>query len=317
MSVAADMGQVYLAFLEQLPRPGGGGAHRAIFAAGCHGARAGLTQEEVCADLCAKLPEGTRRVSDREIEEGVAAGFADVLGAASDERPRRPPALVAPGTFDRLVERGRGATEADVASRSPVPLAGEPWETACRLLEALYRSEELLFVGDDRTPGRLGESIRPAGEWAGLIRELRRVPWPKVMPNPLSGVAAPKRSGEGETLRGDGCVAAHRFAVLEMDAASIEDQLAFWAVARLPLAALVCSGGKSLHGWVRVDCRDAAEWERDIEGRLFPSFWVPLGFDGACKNEARLSRMPGHWRVETGASQRLLWLAPHGEAVGL
>jgi len=307
----------YEAFLERLPRPGGGGAHRAIFAAACHGARAGLSQEQVCADLRAKLPKGTREVSDREIEEGVAAGFADVHGATSAERPRRPPPLVAPGTFERMVERGRGVTAADIAARSPVPVVGEPWETACQLMEALYRPEELLFVGDDQTPGRLGVSIRSAGEWAALVRQRKAVPWPKVMPNPLTGKAASKRSGEGTTLRGDACVAAHRFAVLEMDAASIEDQLAFWAVAKLPLAALVHSGGKSLHGWVRVDCRDAAEWEREVESTLFPRVFEPMGFDGACKNEARLSRLAGHVRVDKGAVQRLLWLAPEGKAVGL
>lgn len=317
MSPTDDARQKYDAFMSRLPFPGGGGAHRAIFAAGCHGARAELSQEEVCADLRAKLPKGTRVVSDREIEEGVAAGFADVAGCEATARPRRPPPLVSPGTFARIVEKGRGTTEADVAARSPVPVVGEPWETACRLLDTLYRADELLFVGDDQTPGRLGESIRPAGEWSEVLRGQKRVPWPKIMPNPLSGKAAPKRSGQGSTLRGDACVAAHRFAVLEMDAASIEDQLAFWAVAKLPLAALIHSGRKSIHGWVRVDCRDAAEWERGVECRLFPQVFEPMGFDGACKNEARLSRMPGHWRMDKGASQRLLWLAPQGKAVGL
>ena len=65
----------------------------------------------------------------------------------------------------------------------------------------------------------------------------------------------------------------------------------------------------------RVDCADAVEWEEGVENHLFPGYLKPLGMDPACKNESRLSRMPGHRRADTGQVQRVLYLAPMGKAV--
>ena len=118
----------YHDFLSRLPAPGGGGAHTAIFAAGCHGARAGLTQEQVCADVRIHLPHGRRHVPDREIEDGVAAGFAEVAGGEVTSRRAAP--AVSPGTFERFAQEGRGATEADIRARSPVTIDWPDWAAA-------------------------------------------------------------------------------------------------------------------------------------------------------------------------------------------
>lgn len=304
----------YLDYISRLPSPGGGGAHRAIFAAGCLGSKAGLAQDSVFQDLRSCMPAGTRMVSDREIRDGVAAGFATSGGNATPH-PSRPSPAIAPGTFDRLVREGAGATEEDISRLSPVPVNLPAHEAAALVLGALYKEEEPLFIGDDKFPGVPGRTVRPAGEWAKIFQFNRIVAWPKIIPNPLTGKPSPKKSGAGMTYRGDGCVSAYRFAVLEMDSVPIEDQLAFWAAAKLPLAALIHSGGKSLHGWVRVDCESAEEWEREIRGRMFPAYWVPLGFDAACSNAARLSRTPGHLRADSQQIQRLLYLAPSGRQV--
>jgi hypothetical protein len=132
----------------------------------------------------------------------------------------------------------------------------------------------------------------------------------------LTGSAALKKTGEGETLRGDGNVASHRFAIAESDSLSLEEQCAFWmGCPSLPVAALIFSGSKSIHAWLRVDCADAADWDRRIAGELFPGFLVPLRMDASCKNQARLSRMPGFYRTDKNAVQRLIYLAPEGKAV--
>ena len=52
-----------------------------------------------------------------------------------------------------------------------------------------------------------------------------------------------------------------------------------------------------------------------VEGRLFGQYLIPLGCDAACRNEARLSRMPGHFRTEKGRWQKILYLAPEGRAI--
>jgi hypothetical protein len=202
----------------------------------------------------------------------------------------------------------------DIIARSPVKLDWDE-EEGWRALQHLYTDDELLFIGDDKTPGILGRNIRFCAEWCEEF-EFQGPSDPKIIPNPLTGFAAPKKSGDGETLRGDGCVEAHRFAIAESDSLSLEDQCAFWmGCPSLPVAALIFSGSKSIHAWVRVDCAGAEEWESRIARELFPGFLVPLGMDASCKNPARLSRMPGFFRTDKDAVQRLLYLTPKGKAV--
>jgi hypothetical protein len=259
------------------------------------------------------MPEGGRVVTDDEIEQGVRQAYADAAGKRREGRGHPP--MVRPGLMRDLVAAGRGATVADIMARSPIPLKWPP-EEGWRVLEALYQPGDLLFVGETETPGLIGQSIRPCREWVSHLQGLGRVPYSKAMPNPVSGNSAPTKDGASLTLRGDGCVAAFNFAVVEFDGITIEDQLAFWmAVPHLPVAALILSGKKSVHGWLRVDCADHSEWVAKVEQELFPGFLVPLGADGACKNPSRLSRMPGHRRAETGQLQQCIYLSAEGKAV--
>lgn len=59
----------------------------------------------------------------------------------------------------------------------------------------------------------------------------------------------------------------------------------------------------------------AAQWGELVEARLFGRYLIPLGCDAACRNEARLSRLPGHFRADKGQWQRLLYLSPEGRAI--
>lgn len=314
MTSMSTVVQRYSKLLAAFPSPGGGGAHHALFKAGCLGFRAGLDAERVIVDVTANLPVGSRTVSEDEIRQGVEAGFAAAGGHVKPELYVR---KVHPGLLERFIKKGHGATENDIQKRSPIALDWPEAEAAWRVLEALYGDGELLFVGDDGWGGRLGETIRPALEWQKVFQKAAAVRFPKIMVNPLTGRPVAKKSGVGETLRGDGCIFAFRFVVAEFDGLSINDQLAFWlAVPHLPVAALIHSGKKSIHAWLRVDCADVREWEREVEQKLFPGYLVPLGLDPACRNESRLSRMPGHRRADTGLMQRCLYLAPEGRAVG-
>lgn len=110
------------------------------------------------------------------------------------------------------------------------------------------------------------------------------------------------------------CVTKFRFAVIEHDTLPREQQIAFWAGVSLPVVALIDSAGKSVHGWVRIDATKAEEWTQTVEDELF-AYLEPLGIDGSCKNESRLSRMPGHFRREKSRWQRCLYLNPEGGQV--
>ena len=307
----------YRTLIESLPAPGGGGAHQSLFVAGCLGYRAGRKVAEIVADVTAALPRGTRDVSAMEIEQGVEAGFAEATGKKKREDRGCPP-RIRPGMLAELIAKGRGVTADDISARSPVPVTWPEVETGVLVLDALYGDDEHIFIGDDAWAGIVGQTIRTKAEWVAALRQRGATPWPKIMVNPITGRPAPKKSGVSQTLRGDGCVASHRFVVAEFDGLSIEEQLAFWyAAPHLPVSALIHSGKKSIHAWVRVDCADRGEWEARIEEELFPGFLAPLGLDAACKNASRLSRMPGHRRAETGVVQRCLYLAPEGRPVGL
>jgi hypothetical protein len=59
----------------------------------------------------------------------------------------------------------------------------------------------------------------------------------------------------------------------------------------------------------------ADQWTETVENTVFARWLIPLGCDAACRNEARLSRLPGHYRADKGKWQRLLYLAPEGRAI--
>jgi hypothetical protein len=111
------------------------------------------------------------------------------------------------------------------------------------------------------------------------------------------------------SYRGDSAVAAFTFAVVEFDERTRAEQVAFWCGVNLPVAALVDSAGKSIHAWLRVDAADTQAWDTQVRP-LFLQHLAPLGVDRTCQNPSRLSRLPGHYRLEKKKWQRLLFLDP-------
>lgn len=209
---------------------------------------------------------------------------------------------------ERLAE-GAGREEMDIWEASPVRIATPPDQDAILLLESLYAPSDVLFMGD-----RYGRTVKTVAQWLAEFRAGRPIP-PHMIPNPLTGQAAPTKDGR-PSFRADACVKAFRFAVAEFDGMSREDQWRFWWAVNLPVCTLIDSGGKSLHAWIRIDGVETTEqWTDLVERKLFGRWLIPLGCDAACRNEARLSRLPGHFRAENGRWQRLLYLAPEGKAI--
>ena len=307
----------FAAALSSLPRPGGNGYHPRLLGVANIGIRSGLSPDEVAAALRAHTPQGGRRVPDREI--------ADAVTKAMDGRPnfptRRRPArrwhtpCPAPKTFDvptfmrRMQREADGIEEADIWAASPVRIDWPPEQDAIEILSRLYAPDDVLFIGDT-----YGRRVRTVADWMAHFRAGRPIP-PHIIPNPLTGQAAPTKAGR-PSLRADACVKSFRFAVAEFDGMSREDQLRFWWSINVPVCALIDSGGKSLHAWIRMDDIATTEmWTKLVEGEIFRRFLIPLGCDAACRNEARLSRLPGHFRTEKGRWQRILYLAQKGRAI--
>jgi hypothetical protein len=202
---------------------------------------------------------------------------------------------------------------------SPVAIPDDPRGQTLLTLEHLYDSPDMLFIGQRMEGGAMGpQQLRPAqiksrDEWLDLLHGGNITTVPElIVPNPLTGALAPNADGS-PGYRGDAAVAVHRFVVVEFDRLPIVQQMQFWSYVKLPVVALIHSGGKSLHAWVRVDAADEAEWRSGVSDLY--SFLVPLGADPHCKTPARLSRCPGGYRAEKQAFQGLLYLAPEGRAV--
>ena len=102
----------------------------------------------------------------------------------------------------------------------------------------------------------------------------------------------PVRPGlDDQTAAKDEGVVAFRHALVEFDSVPLEQQFAIVLATRLPVSAVVYSGGKSLHAWVRVDAPDRETYKQ----RVAAIHALPLlaGMDKANKNPSRLTRLPG------------------------
>jgi hypothetical protein len=303
----------YKTSLANMPAPGfGHGLHGRLLGVATLGVLAGVAPEAIAAEIRAAIPAGGRAVGHDEIRQAVTRAAMDAgqpldptALAFRNAKPRLRPEL-----RDHLIAAGRDWTESRIAAVSPVPI---PTGDAVRghgalLLQSLYVLRDHLFIGRERDT-----AVRPVGEWLERSRQGEPL-GPHVIPNGLSGREGRTKAGK-PSFRSDDCVASFRFSVAEFDDLDRGAQLAFWAAIDLPLVALIDSGGKSIHAWIRVNRPDRTAWERDVEVGLYAERLIPLGVDGACRNEARLSRMPGFLRPETGRWQRLLYLAPLGRRV--
>lgn len=168
-----------------------------------------------------------------------------------------------------------------------------------KYLETLFQSEEYVGYVTESWKNEEGKYLpkkgiytRTAGE---LISELERYPdvahvvgdWEKtcgawIRFNPLDGKGC-----------SDINITAYRFALVESDALSIEKQHDLYLELELPIAALVHSGGKSLHAIVRIDAKDRAEYKERVDLLYSICKKSGLEIDVQNKNPSRLSRMPG------------------------
>ena len=89
-----------------------------------------------------------------------------------------------------------------------------------------------------------------------------------------------------------------RYALVECDNMELGKQQAIIKQLELPCAALVYSGGKSVHAIVRVDAPDYAEYRRRVDYLYAACQKNGLTLDQQNRNPSRLSRMPGILRGE-------------------
>lgn len=91
-------------------------------------------------------------------------------------------------------------------------------------------------------------------------------------------------------------VTSYRYTLIESDKMPVSKQIAMIKALELPVAALVYSGGKSVHAIVHIDADTLKEYQQRV--KMMYEICTKNGFDVDTqnKNPSRLSRMPGAYR---------------------
>lgn len=135
----------------------------------------------------------------------------------------------------------------------------------------------------DRTAGQLIEELSKCGGDIGRVLGDY---------NPEAGAWIRFNPLDGEGVK-DANVTDYRFALIESDNMELERQNALIRELELPVAALVYSGGKSIHAIVRIDAPDYHEYRKRVDFLFDFCQKNGLQMDRQNRNPSRLSRMPG------------------------
>lgn len=184
------------------------------------------------------------------------------------------------------------------------PSGSESHVEFIEFLKAAFAENEIICICNDLT-----DEGKPNSSGSFLTRDQ----WIQKFGMPESTLLS--KSGNGAFIRinpfspgdftgSDKAVSSYRHVLVEMDSGSKVDQEKLLVDSGLPITALIDSGGKSIHAWVRVDASDRKQWDerRDVIYNAMAS----KGIDPKNKNPSRYSRLPGAHR--DGQSQRLLAL---------
>lgn len=286
----------------------------------------GLPASAVVATLREKFPSATQHEIESvvgwcESKSPTPSGYGPrgpVEQFKTRSTPKNGHAPEKPVPVADLVN-GSSAPEGDWISMSPVAIPADPKEHSALLIQTLYTEGEFMcgvkthgVKPDGRTFPADGGWTFPRQRWIdGIARKGMPVGeagcWWRM--NPV------KEKGSGKDgAHCDADVTAFRFALVEHDKLPIDTQLAVLARFMsygLPLSAIIRTGGKSVHAWVKLDAKDAEDYAEKIDQLL--SITKPLGFDHN-RNPSRLARIPGVKRTLGAADdgwQRLLYLNPN------
>lgn len=183
----------------------------------------------------------------------------------------------------------------------PPPADYDPAADMQKYLAALFRPEEKISYcnrltvreGKDgkksfvplqsvkhRTAGQIVDDLLEGVENAGILAQSEGGAFIRF--NPMDG------KGDG-----DANVTDYRFCLIESDTDSLETQYGLFKALRLPIAALVHSGNKSLHAITRIEAANAEEYRERVRFVYDYCKRHGLHVDEQDKNASRYSRLAG------------------------
>lgn len=135
----------------------------------------------------------------------------------------------------------------------------------------------------DRTAGQLIQELGQAdGDLGAVFGDYNSDAGAWIRFNPL----------DGEGIKNEN-VTEFRYALVESDSMDLEKQNAILRELELPIAALVYSGKKSIHGIVKIDAGSYEEYRKRVDYLYDVCRRNGLDIDNQNRNPSRLSRMPG------------------------
>ena len=162
------------------------------------------------------------------------------------------------------------------------------------LLETCFRPNESVSISEGKYQASDGRCVPGPGGTLSQERRLDKLTRHSVAKS-YSGkdglfirINAMRPDGKA-----DGDVVAFRHVLVESDHVSKEVQYGAYLESRLPIAAILDSGGDSVHAWVKLDAPNRQEWDR--RARIVYDCFSSVGFDvdPQNKNPSRYSRCPG------------------------
>ena len=284
-----------------------------------HGATEGERNAALFDAACqfrdAEMPMETAepQLLARAVADGLSESEASTaIRSAFGHTPRSP---LQPGTAAAVTPSRHRADEPSRQRQpaTPMPLPTPMENGFLRLLDACFRPDEFVAIAP-ATEGEDGNVIPKRGvtltaaDWRQRVESKGGID--KCFTTALGLFLRINPMTDGGARNED--VTALRHVLVEFDRNEAgkpipkEVQFGNIVASGLPVAAVIDSGNKSIHAWVRVDAPDAAEYKRRVE--IIWTWFSALNLDKQNKNAARLSRCPDGWRTidDERHQQRLL-----------
>ena len=222
--------------------------------------------------------------------------------------------------WDSVIGEKKNAISIDWVQSHDMPTVSKDWNPKADLkkyIETLFQSEEYVGYVTQSWKNAEGKYLPTKGvyhETAGdILGKIDRY-------NEMGFVVGDWTPECGAWIRfnpldGNGCsdvnITSYRYALIESDKLEIEKQHDLYLELELPIAALVHSGGKSLHAIVRIEAQNRQEYKDRVD--FLYAFCKKAGLEIDCqnKNPSRLSRMPG---VTRGGNRQWLVATNIGKA---
>lgn len=239
---------------------------------------------EFMRKACDKVNE--RFVSDREIKSAIRCAYKYKKGEISTESFLRPEP-----DFQRQVRDYYSDIDLMGYARS---VGAKTIQNPSYYIETLFEEHELICFGLE-----MNRPLTISRQEA--LANVDNYAIPYVVPSPMT--APTGKSEEGvESARTKENTGRRRYLVVEFDYSDKPHQLAYhyWLNSVIPCEFIVFSGGKSFHGWYKV------EQYSEQNTRNFFNYAVMLGADRVTWSKCQLCRLPAGFNLKHKTKQTVI-----------